>query len=464
MNILRITFQEGIPKVQQIVEHLAAAIADGALQPGAKLPAIREMTQALGVSKFTVIEALDRLRGRSLLTSRQGAGYFVARRCIGPNLPSPGNLQPHDVISVLRRSLITAQGALRPGCGFLPESWLASDAMRQAMRSTVRSSLLRVAEYGVPGGYLPLKQALREKLASMGLSIPAEQIVTTSNTMQAIDMLMRLLIRPGDVVLLDDPCYFNFHANLALHGARVVTIPRGPEGLDFNLLEKVLTDHKPRIYLTASVLQNPTGLSFTPSQSFRLLQLAQQHQLHIIEDDLYSDIHSTPPPRLAALAGLEAITYVSGFSKMLSANARVSFIAASPQLAADLTNLKLMSGGLTSELLEQIVYRMLSEGHYGKHLQRVNLRLMESGLRVADWLKEAGCTLPYACEGGMFYWAQLPDGLDSEALSVAALQLDLVLAPGTLFSQRPEASRFVRFNIAHSDDRRVREKFMSLLA
>lgn len=463
MFVSAIAFIEGTPKVQQIVEAFSQAIENGEWAPGSKLPSVRELTQTLGVSKFTLNEALDRLRGRNLLTSSQGRGYFVAIDRVRPATANWVDLLPQDLLSVLRRPLATAYGDLRPGGGHLPEAWLDSEAIRQTMRSVVRAPSLRIAGLGTPAGLLPLRQALQQKLRGEGLSVSVEQIITTPNTVQGLDMLMRLLARPGDTVLLDTPCYFNFHANLALHGVKVVTIQRRPDGFDFTALEQLLAEHRPSLYLTTSVLQNPTGQSLSPGQAFRLLQLTQQYQCHIVEDDLYGDLHPNPPPRLAALAGLDQVTYLSGFSKILSANARVSFVVAAPQLAANLTNMKLMSGGVTSELFEQIVYRMLSEGSYAKHRKRMVLRLMEAGGRVEQWLKRCGCELPMSYEGGMFIWARLPPGINGELLTQAALKQDMVLAPGALFGYDPVHRDSMRFNVAHSDEPRVQQVFEALL-
>lgn len=463
MFVSAITFVEGTPKVQQIVEAFSQAIESGEWTPGSKLPSVRELTQTLGVSKFTLNEALDRLRGRNLLTSSQGRGYFVAVDSVRPALATWVELLPQDLLSVLRRPLATAYGDLRPGGGHLPEAWLDNDAIRQTLRSVVRAPSLRIAGLGTPAGLLPLRQALQQKLHGEGLSVSLEQIITTPNTVQGLDMLMRLLARPGDTVLLDAPCYFNFHANLALHGVKGVTIQRRPDGFDFNALEQLLAEHRPSLYLTTSVLQNPTGHSLSPSQAFRLLQLTQQYACHIIEDDLYGDLHPNPPPRLAALAGLDQVTYLSGFSKILSANTRVSFVVAAPQLAANLTNMKLMSGGVTSELFEQIVYRMLSEGSYAKHRKRMVQRLMEAGGRVEQWLKRCGCELPMGYEGGMFIWARLPPGINGELLAQAALKEGMVLAPGALFGYDPAHRDSMRFNVAHSDEPQVQQMFETLL-
>ncbi|MGY2045899.1 aminotransferase-like domain-containing protein [Pseudomonas pergaminensis] len=463
MFVSAIAFVAGTPKVQQIVEAFSQAIENGEWAAGSKLPSVRELTQVLGVSKFTLNEALDRLRGRHLLTSSQGRGYFVAIDRTHTATTNWVDLLPQDLLSVLRRPLATISGDLRPGGGHLPEAWLDSDAIRQAMRSVVRAPSLRIAGLGTPAGLLPLRQALQQKLHGEGLSVPVEQIITTPNTVQGLDMLMRLLARPGDTVLLDAPCYFNFHANLALHGVKVVTIQRRPDGFDFTALEQLLAEHRPSLYLTTSVLQNPTGHSFSPGQAFRLLQLTQRYACHIVEDDLYGDLHPNPAPRLAALAGLDQVTYLSGFSKILSANARVSYVVAAPQLAANLTNMKLMSGGLTSELLEQIVYRMLSEGSYAKHRKRTVQRLMEAGGRVEQWLKRCGCELPLGYEGGMFIWARLPPGVSGELLAQAALKQGMVLAPGVLFGNDPAHRDSMRFNVAHSDEPQVQQVFESLL-
>ncbi|VVO15761.1 PLP-dependent aminotransferase family protein [Pseudomonas fluorescens] len=463
MFVSAIAFVEGTPKVQQIVEAFSRAIENGEWAAGSKLPSVRELTQTLGVSKFTLNEALDRLRGRNLLTSSQGRGYFVTVDRVHTATTNWVDLLPQDLLSVLRRPLATVYGELRPGGGHLPEAWLDSDAIRQAMRSVVRAPSLRIAGLGTPAGLLPLRQALQQKLHGEGLSVPVDQIITTPNTVQGLDMLMRLLARPGDTVLLDAPCYFNFHANLALHGVKVVTIQRRPDGFDFNALEQLLAEHRPSLYLTTGILHNPTGHSFSPGQAFRLLQLTQQYACHIVEDDLYGDLHPTPPPRLAALAGLDQVTYLSGFSKTLSANARVSFVVAAPQLAANLTNMKLMSGGVTSELFEQIVYRMLSEGSYAKHRKRMVQRLMEAGGRVEQWLKRCGCELPMGYEGGMFIWARLPPGINGELLAQAALKHGMVLAPGALFGYDAAHRDSMRFNVAHSDEPQVQQVFEALL-
>ena len=463
MYLPTVLFQAGTSKVQQIVDALNLAIDQGQLSPGSKLPSARVMTEHWGVSKFTLIEALDRLRGQDRITSSQGLGYFVASKTVPPARGTSLDLLPQDLHSVLRRSLTGASGALRPGSGHLPENWLEPSAIRANVRQLSRSPALRLTGYGDPAGYLPLRQALQQKLFAQGLDVGIEQIITTANTVLALDMLLRLRLRPGDTVLLDTPCYFNFHANLALHGVSVVTLERTAQGLDLHALESLFAQHRPVLYLTTGLLHNPTGHSFTPGQAYGLLELAKRYGCAIIEDDLYGDLHPDPPPRLVALAGTEQVTYLSGFSKTLSANLRVSFVVATPQIAAELTQMKLMCGGITSEMLEQIVCSMLNDGTYHKHRKRVVQGLQASGARVAGWLQGLGFTLSAPYTGGMFIWARLPAGLDAETLAQQGLACGLVLAPGILFGFDPELRNYMRFNVAHTDTPEILSAIEALL-
>ncbi|AWM94167.1 GntR family transcriptional regulator [Pseudomonas sp. 31-12] len=460
--IAAIEFQPGVPLVQQIVDQLSAAISQGGLPNGAKLPPIRELSELMNVGKSTVVDALDRLRAKGLVVSRQGSGHYIHRPSPSPQHAAAPNLQPQDTLSRVRRAMLLDNGALRPGCGFLPASWLPADELLKAVRSTLRATALRMGEYGEVGGYLPLREALRVKLSTVGIEVPVAQIITTANTVQAIDLLMRLLIKPGDTVLLDDPCYFNMHTNLALHGAKVITIARDCDGLDLEAFEQLLIAHRPVLYMTNSTLHNPTGHSFSAAQVYRLLELSHRYGVHILEDDLYGDIQQRRTPRLAA-SGLDNVSYVSGFSKTLTANSRVSYTALSPQLAARLITLKIACGGVTSELAEQITCTMLSNGSYAKHTRRTVDRLYESSSRVTKWLTEAGCSVSSIPGEGLFIWTRLPEGLHAETLASKGLENHLVLAPGTLLSKAADASSFLRFNVAHSDSPQVRERFFRLL-
>lgn len=463
MMIPALAFKPREPKVVQITDHLGQLIRDGVLPMGARLPSIHTLTRQFGVSKFTVVDALDRLKGQQLVYASQGRGYFVSRRGPVPDSDSLGKLLPQDFLSVSRRALIGEQGASRPGCGFLPADWLDNDNLRQALRQVSRQPNLRLAEYGDAAGYRPLRETLRERLAVFGMVLTPDQLVTTANTMQALDLLLRLLLRPGDAVLVDDPCYFNFHGILSLHGARVLSLPRTPDGPDLQLLERWLMEEKPRLYLTSGLLHNPTGQSLSPAQAFSLLALLSRWDCHLIEDDLYGDLLGERVPRLASIGGWERVTYVSGFSKLLSANLRLGFVAASPALAASLAGLKQVCGGVTMEIGERMLTGLLRDGHYDRQLRRIRQRLCDAGRRVDDWLTGLGCRLEFDGQGGLFRWVRLPDGVNSETLAQSALAEGIALAPGSLFTRGKEGHHYMRLNLAHTDHPELMERLGRLL-
>ncbi|RNM05161.1 PLP-dependent aminotransferase family protein [Dickeya undicola] len=456
---------EGSPKVNQLVDFISRAIVEGRLLPGSRLPSLRDFCDQITISKYTVVEALERLRASGLVTSSQGRGYFVSRSrtAFESELEKSIPIVNSDLHSRLKHAFAKSTDVLRPGCGFLPERWLDTELFRKALRQTIRKPQLKFSEYGNPRGYLPLRKTLQMKMSEAGINVPVDHIILTSSTMNAIDMLFRILLRPGDTVLLDDPCYFNFHASLRQHHANVVFAPRGYQGVTKDVFEMLLKKYRPRVFLTSGLMHNPTGHSYTLEEMFSLITLLNQYDCHLIEDDLYHDLLEPSPKPMAALAGLANASYISGFSKLLSANMRVAYIATSAQLSEELIQLKSLTGGVTCEFTEQTLYQFFRDGSYNRHQRRLASNLSDASSRVKCWLQAAGCRFPVAHPNGLFLWAELPGHIDSESLAETALQHGIALAPGTLFCQNPDGLRYMRFNIAHSDNPVVKELVTRLL-
>lgn len=460
LSLMRFQLVDGVPKVNQLVDFIARTVEEGRLEPGSRLPSLREFCEQLSVSKYTVVDALERLRARGLVTSAPGRGYFISRDSLPGGPVAPAIPATADLHTRLKRAFATNSTLLRPGCGFFPEAWLDTGLFRKALRHTLRTPRLRFMEYGHPLGYLPLRQTLQLKLAEAGLRVPADNITLTGSTMNAIDLLLRVQLSPGDTVLLDDLCYFNFTANLRQHRANVVFVPRGHQGVTPAALEALLIAHRPRVFITSGLMHNPTGHSYSLDEMVALITLLSRYGCHLIEDDLYHDLMENPPPPMAALAGLANASYISGFSKLLSANMRVGYIAANPALTQAITQLKSLTGSVTCEFTEQALCQFFRDGSYYRHQRRLVSRLAESSARVGGWLQAAGCRFPVRYTEGLFLWAELPAHCDAEALAERALTEGIALAPGTLFGGGRQT---MRFNIAHSDDQRVSERVSALL-
>jgi DNA-binding transcriptional MocR family regulator len=443
--------------VERVMQTIRQRIAGRTLAPGAKVPSIRGFAETLQVSKSTVVEAYDRLAAEGIIQSRRGSGFYVAGHLpplslaeLGPRLD-----RVVDPFWVSRQSLEAGANALKPGCGWLPASWLPEAGLRRALRSVARTDTAVLADYGTSLGLPALRQLLARRMADRGIEAAPDQIILTESGTQAIDLLCRLLLEPGDTVLVDDPCYFNFLALLRAHRAKVISVPYTPAGPDIGLFAQALAKHRPRLYITNSALHNPTGATLSPVVAHRLLKLADQSGLTIIEDDIFGDFEHESAPRLAAFDGLERVVHIGSFSKSLSASVRCGFIAVRRDWVEQLIDLKIATSFGGGRLSGELILGVLKDGTYRKHMESLRERLSRSMGQTSARLEALGIEPWIEPRGGMFLWCKLPGGLDATDVARRALAENVILAPGNAFSVAQSASQFLRFNVAQSTDPRV---------
>jgi DNA-binding transcriptional MocR family regulator len=424
---------------------------------GVKLPSIRAFASAMHVSKSTVVEAYERLVAEGVIRSRPGSGFYVAAPLAPLSLADTGPKLEREVdpLWISRQSLEANPTVLKPGCGWLPASWLPNEGIRRALRRLARSDEVALADYGTPLGLPELRQLLARRMSAHNIDISAGQIVLTESGTQAIDLVCRFLIEPGDTVLVDDPCYFNFHALLRAHRAKVVGVPFTARGPDLDLFAQALAEHRPRLYITNSALHNPTGATLSPVTAHRLLKLAHEADLIIIEDDIFADFEHAPAPRLAAFDGMERVVHVGSFSKTLSASVRCGFIAARPDWIEGLTDLKIATTFGGSRLSSALILELLRDGSYRKHMEGLRQRLSRAMIETSARLRAIGILPWIEPQAGMFLWCGLPAGIDAAAIARQALAENIVLAPGNAFSLSQSAGHFLRFNVAQSADDRI---------
>ena len=456
MSLLNLHPDASVPLVSQIVDGLRRLIAEQTLRAGAKLPSIRAFAAAHAVSVFTVVEAYDRLVAQGWLVSRANAGFFVKRRA---DDPAPAGEPAHADLSFdarwyLQHIFETRQLALKPGCGWLPNDWLFEDGVRRSLRH-LASDGAELGGYGLPRGHMALRVLIAESLAEQQLSAGPEQVLLTQGSSQALDLAARRLLKPGDAVLVDDPGYPNLMFMLRTLGARVIGVPRTPGGYDLASLEALLIAHRPRAFFTQPRLQSPTN-SVTPvAQLFRVLQLAGQHDVTLVENDLYVDLDTERRPSLASLDQLQRVIYIGSYSKTVSPNIRVGYLVARPDLLDDLAQLKMLSGLTSSDLTERLAFGALSEGRWRKHLKSLRERLGQAHQQVGQSLMQLGFELFNEPKAGLYLWARHPDLTDSAVLSQHAATEGLMLGPGHLFLVEPRTTGWLRFNVAFSTDERV---------
>lgn len=444
-------------RVDMVMATIRQRIAGRSLTPGARLPSIRKFASTLKVSPSTVVDAYERLVIEGAIHSRPGSGFYVANQAAPFSLAEIGPKVDRavDPFWVSRQSLEASDAVLKPGCGWLPASWLPEEGIRKALRSLSRAEGPVLADYGSPLGLPALRQLIARRMAEKSIECSPDQIVLTESGTQALDLLCRLLLEPGDTVLVDDPCYFNFQALLRAHRAKLVSVPYTRSGPDIPLLEKTLAEHRPRLYITNSAIHNPTGAVLSPVVAHKVLKLADQFGLTIIEDDLFADFERVPAPRLAAFDGLDRVISIGSFSKTISASARCGFVAARREWIEGLIDLKIATSFGGGRLTAELVLAVLADGSYRKHMEALRNRLAAAMSSVAGKLKAMGIEPWILPDAGMLLWCLLPDGIDAGVLARAAVAEDVVLAPGNVFSVSQTAGSFMRFNVSQSLDERV---------
>ncbi|WP_232845871.1 aminotransferase-like domain-containing protein [Aurantimonas marina] len=438
----------------EIMDEISRRMAARTLTAGEKLPSIRGFAAAMRVSPSTVVEAYDRLAAEGLIRSRPGSGYYVAGAL--PPL-ALAEVEPRldraiDPFWVSRQSLDAGPDMLRPGCGWLPADWLPTAAIRRAIRNLAKAEDVVLVDYGATRGSLPLRRLLARQFAAEGIDAGADQILLTASGTQAIDLLCRFLLQPGDAVLVDDPCYFNFQALLRAHRVKIVGVPYTPTGPDTALFVEAVKEHRPRLYITNSAIHNPTGASLSPQKAHKILAAAAEHDLTVIEDDIFADFEPEPSPRFAALDGLSRVIRIGSFSKTLSASIRCGYIAARRDWIEGLIDLQVATNfGGPSPAASELVLGTLSDGSYRKHLNGLRDRLAKRRKEIAAALEALGIrpwTLP---RGGFYLWCRLPDEQNAADLAKAALRERIVLAPGNVFSVTLSVPDLMRFNVAQMD-------------
>lgn len=440
------------PLVTQIVDGFRRLISEGALKPGAKLPSIRGFAASHGVSVFTVVEAYDRLVAQGWLMSRAHAGFFVKRR--GGEAGSaelPATDLRFDARWYLQHIFETRHLHLKAGCGWLPHDWLFEEGVRRSLRHLAGDGA-DLGGYGLPFGHQGLRQLISESLAEHQIAAGAEQVLLTQGSSQALDLVARRLVKPGDTVLVDDPGYPNLMFMLRFLGARLVGVPRTPQGYDLAALEALMQQHRPRAFFTQPRLQSPTNSVAPLAQLYRVLQLAEAHAVALVENDIYADLDPEPRPSLASLDQLQRVAYVSSFSKTVSPNIRVGYVVAAPEAVEALAQLKMVSGLTSSDITERLAFGALTEGRWRKHLKALRDRLAAAQEAVGQRLSGMGFELFNEPKAGMYLWARHPDLTDAAEVSQRAAGAGIMLGPGHLFLVEPHTTGWMRFNVAFSGD------------
>lgn len=445
---LRIDRQALVPVVQQIVDGMTEWVAQSGVAPATRLPSVRQIARGNLLSQSCVTEACERLVAQGILASCQGTGFMVAA--------SPKTLCGQSESEAGCSGFYGAAGGLKLGSGGLPESWRESDDLSYAIREVARTDMASLFNYSSAAGLPALREQIVKRLKIFNIDARAEQLLTTAGASHALDLIVRTLLQAGDCVVVETPGYAPLFNLLRLNGVNMIEVRRTPTGPDLDALERLLGEFRPVAMFINSHHHNPTGTSLTAAAAQQVLYLCRLHDVRLIEDDVYADLHTGNGTRLAALD--ERVIYIGSFSKTLSSSLRVGFVLAEPEVIARLAQVKMISSMGASRFSEAVVASLMASGAYRKLVQRQRQRLNTDRTAALQLLEDADWEVFGKPTGGLFIWARAPQ-TDDVRLCRQAQRSGVLLSASSVFSPSGESSDWQRINVAHACDPRARQFF-----
>ncbi|MCF5171721.1 MocR-like pyridoxine biosynthesis transcription factor PdxR [Pseudomonas canadensis] len=464
---------------RKIAEGLVTAIVEGRLPPGTLLPGTREMAQLLDVNRKTVILAYEEAMTKGWLVSEPRRGTFVNAQLTAKQLPSraqapfaPPILAQTTAPYFAQNAQVTALNHRHDALFFdngtsdhrlLPQAVLHR-YYRNALRNSFASNTLR---YGSEGTGYHLRCALAEMLRNnRGLTVNAENICLTQGTQMSLYLTASLLLKPGDVVLVERLSYPPAWEIFRRLGAQLVTVDIDEEGCRTDQIDRLCREHKVRmIYLTPHH-QFPTTVSLHAARRQQLLALAALHDFCIIEEDYDHEFHFSGRPYLplASDRAQRHVIYVGSLSKVLGSTFRCSYVVAPTQVVEALhSNAALMLGDADA-VAQKMLADLINDGELKKHLRRVSKEYRARRETLQDCLQAAfGDRIQVRePEGGLALWVRFDDAIDVDQIVSAALDHGLVVRSGRQFSPMDQAENALRLGFASLNQEEIREATLRL--
>lgn len=451
-----------LPRYQKLENTLRQSIESGRWQPGERLPSIRTLCHQHRVSKITVQHALQRLEAQGLIEARERSGFFMSHATRQFESPrNPATLAPPKPVSVSQvfQDIMTRSAAF----DLLPD--LNSDTppsgiiqLNRSIGRALRRQSANFRYYDEPAGDPELRDQLALRSARRGWAADADQFCITSGCQQSLFLALMATCQKGDVVAVEAPGFYGVLQLLEQLKLKVVEIPASPNsGMDMQALEETLQIWDIKACVVSPSFATPTGAVMPIKARRYLLELADRHDLAIIEDDIYGESGWLDvPDTLKAIDGSDRVIHCSSFSKVLSRDLRLGWVAGG-RWHRNILQLKLTSQLASSRFLQQGVADFMSEGGYTSFLRRYrqSLRVQRDHLLglLGAWPMPLRATAPH---GGLALWVELPSEVNTLSLYARTLEEGIVITPGSLFSVSGKFSNCLRISFAHPwNDARV---------
>ncbi len=469
------------PTFLRIARAISDDIRRGRLRAGDALPGSRTLATSLGVHRNTVLAAYRELVAEGWIASEEARGTFVSMQIpdVSPRRFSAQAAVARDIATRVGFELgpsrvaplppsppppmpASLDGPLSLGGGIPDVRLVPAAELSRAMRRVLRRNAVDVLSYGDPAGPTSLRRALAGMVAATrGVAARAENVLVTRGSQMAIDLVSRALIQPGDVVAVEALGYRPGWEALRAAGARIVPIPIDAHGIDVDALERLCVETRVRAVYVTPHHQFPTTVTLAPARRLRLLELARERRMILLEDDYDHEFHYEGRPVLPlASADIHGVVvYVGTLSKVLAPGLRIGFLVAPEALVERLSAIRRIVDRQGDHLLESAVAELLDEGEIQRHIRRAKRVYTERRERLAALLTSRfGSVLSFQLpSGGTAIWAKVAADVAVDAWAAHAAALGLVLQPGRMFAFDGKARPFLRIGFAQHEEREVRE-------
>lgn len=434
---------------QEILRHIRL----GLLRPGDRLPPSRGLADELEVNRGTVSAVYDEMVETGVLSSHVGRGTFVSLEIsldgLGPQDPVNGRFRWRDHFieteplprerTLLAEATAWGKKDVISFAGLVPdESLFPANAFRKALNAVLTEHGGSILSYGPPDGHHAFLEFLRGYLAEQrGVEVGENELLTVNGSQQALDLLGRAFLRPGDTVVVEEPTYYGVLEIFRGYGARLVGVPVDSEGIVVEAMESVLARERPKLVYVMPTFQNPTGGCLSPARREALVRLTARYEIPLVEDDFDGGLYygSPPPPSLKSYPESRGVIYIGTPSKMLFPGLRIGWIAAPKPVIQHLSHMKQVSDLSGSQLLQAGLTRFAENGGLNKHMKMIRETYGERLQRLLQLLdkhmpKGVTWTRP---QGGLSLLITLPENVDSTELLEDAGRVGVLFTPGRLF-------------------------------
>jgi len=447
------------PLYAELASSLVRLIEQDTLRPGHRVPSVRRMSLQHGVSISTVLQAYTVLENRGYLEARPQSGYYVRPRPL-LSVPEPRIARPMVRPSYVSLSDLTARmRELALDANYMPfatacphHSLFPTRKLARLLGSVSRSDPTMVGRYAMNWAYEPLAREIARRYLLADAPLDHHELVVTVGCTEAINLCLRAVTRPGDIVALETPAYFGFLDTIQSLNLKALEIPTDPrEGICLDALRTALEQNDIKAVLVMPSFQNPLGSCMPDAKKERLCRLLADHGVPAIEDDIYGDLQffDRRPKPLKAWDTEGLVMLCSSFGKTLAPGFRIGWTAPGRQFE-QVRHLKFTNTIGTPVVLQKVLADFLREGGYDHHLRSIrrayqNLMHLFSQAIVRHFPEGTRFSRP---QGSMLLWLELPAGVDTLKLHADALRHRINTAPGPLFSVKDRYRNCLRMNCA----------------